>query len=164
VGGGVRSAHFTTCSECKIKLVDLKTVKPELTGTLDELVDVTRQRINKSLELLWAIAQQRKVGPKVKASIESVLLFCDAASDCADICIVLARKVRFEVYFWSCIHHVQGYWQGLSTSLKLTGGGKSLEKWFKVIHRDTITYMHCFFAHFRNLTPISEGSGAFTIL
>ena len=122
----------------------LKTVKPEFPGTLDELVDVTEQRINKSLKLLWAITQQQKVEPKVEASIESVPLFCDSASDCADICIVLARKVRFKVYFWFCIHHIQEYWRGLSTSLKLTGGGKSLEKWFKVIHRDTIAYIHCF--------------------
>jgi hypothetical protein len=45
-------------------------VKSEFTGTLDELVDVTQQHINNSLELLWAITQQRKVEPKVKASID----------------------------------------------------------------------------------------------
>jgi len=120
-----------------------KTVNPEFTDTLDKLEDMTRKCINSSLGLLWAITQQQGVEPKVKASIESVPSFCDIASDCADICIVLARKVRFKVYFWFCIHHVQEYWLGLSTSLKLTGGGKSLEKWFKVIHRDTITYIHC---------------------
>ncbi|KAN0103785.1 hypothetical protein V8E52_011621 [Russula decolorans] len=85
-------------------------VKPEFSDTLDELVDVTKQRINNSLELLWAITQQQGVAPKIKASIESL-----------------------------CIHQVQGYWQGLSTRLKLTSGGKSLEKWFKVIHRDIVT-------------------------
>jgi hypothetical protein len=124
----------------------LKTVKPEFSDTLGELVDVTKQRINNSLELLWAITQQQSVTPKIKASIESVQIpsFCGAASDCADICIVLARKVRFNVYFWLCIHQVQGYWRGLSTSLKLASGGKSLEKWFKVIHRDIVTYIHRF--------------------
>jgi hypothetical protein len=50
----------------------LKTVKPEFSKTLDELVDVTKQRINNSLELLWAITQQQSVAPKIKASIESV--------------------------------------------------------------------------------------------
>jgi hypothetical protein len=86
----------------------LKTVKPELSNTLDELMDVTKQRINNSLELLWAITQQQSVAPKIKALIESVQVpsFCGAASDCADICIVLARKVRFKVYFWFCIHQV----------------------------------------------------------
>jgi hypothetical protein len=84
----------------------LKTVKPEFSDTLDELLDVTQQRINNSLELLWAIAQQQSVVPKIKVSIESVQVtsFCGAASACADICIVLARKVRFKVYFWLCIH------------------------------------------------------------
>jgi hypothetical protein len=53
-------------------LIDLKTVKPEFSDTLDELVDVTQKRINNSLELLWAITQQRSVAPKIKASIESV--------------------------------------------------------------------------------------------
>ncbi len=123
-----------------------KTVNPEFTDTLDKLEDMTRKCINSSLGLLWAITQQQGVEPKVKASIESVPSFCDIASDCADICIVLARKVRFKVYFWFCIHHVQleEYWWGLSTSLKLASGGKSLEKWFKVIHRDTMEYIHCF--------------------
>jgi hypothetical protein len=144
----------------------LKTVKPEFSDTLDELVDVTQHRINSSLELLWAITQQQSVAPKIKASIESVQVpsFCGAASDCADICIVLARKVRFKVYFWLCIHQVQGYWRGLSTSLKLTSGGKSLEKWFNVIHKDIVTYIHCFSYTTRSLTPLIEGSGAFTIL
>jgi hypothetical protein len=102
---------------------------------------VTKQHINKSLELLWAITQQQSVIPKIKASIESVQFpsFCGTASDCADMCVVLARKVRFKVYFWLCIHQVQEYWQGLSTSFKLASGGKSLEKWFKVIHRDIVT-------------------------
>jgi hypothetical protein len=61
----------------------------------------------------------------------------------ADICIVLGRKVRFKVYFWLCIHLVQG-WPDLSTSLKRASGGKSLEKWFEVIHKDIVTYIHCF--------------------
>ena len=65
----------------------LKTVKPGFTGTLDELVYMTRQYI---LHFLWA--QQRGVEPEVEASIESVPSFCDAASDCADICLVLTRK------------------------------------------------------------------------
>ena len=78
----------------------LKTVKPKYSDTLDELVDVTKQCTNNSLELLWAMTQQ-SVAPKIKAVIESVQVpsFCSAASDCADICIVLARKVRFKVYF-----------------------------------------------------------------
>jgi hypothetical protein len=124
----------------------LKTVKSEFSGTLDELVDVTKQRINDSLELLWAITQQQSVAPKIKASIESVQVpsFCGAAIDCANIYIVLGRKVRSKVYFWFCIDQVQGYWRGLSASLKLASGGKSLEKWFKVIHRDIVTYIHCF--------------------
>ncbi len=124
----------------------MKTVKPEFSDTLDELVDVTKQRINNSLELLWAITQQQSVAPKIKASIESVQVpsFCGAAIDCADIYIVLGRKVRSKVYFWFCIDQVQGYWRGLSTSLKLASGGKSLEKWFKVIHKDIVTYIHCF--------------------
>ena len=44
--------------------------------------------------------------PKINASIESVQVpsVSGAASDCADICIVLASKVRFKVYFWLCIH------------------------------------------------------------
>jgi hypothetical protein len=122
----------------------LKTVNHAFSDTLDELVDVTKRRINNSLELLWAITQQQSVVPKIKASIESVQVpsFCGAACDCADTCIGLARKVRFEAYFWLCIHQVQGYWRGLSTSLKL--GGKSLEKWFDVIHRDIVTYIHYF--------------------
>jgi len=45
-------------------------VKPEFSDTLDELVDVTKQRINNSLELLWAITQQQGVAPKIKASID----------------------------------------------------------------------------------------------
>ena len=53
-------------------LLILKTVNPEFSDTLDELADVTQQRINKSLELLWAIAQQQSVVPKIKKSIESV--------------------------------------------------------------------------------------------
>jgi hypothetical protein len=122
----------------------LKTVKPEFTYTLDELVDMTQQRINNSLEPIWVITQQRRVEPKVQVSIESVPLFCDATNDCADICKVLARKVRFKVYFWFCIHHVQEYWQGLSTSFKLVSGGKSLERRFKEVHRDIVTYSHCF--------------------
>jgi hypothetical protein len=48
----------------------LKTAKPEFSNTLDELVDVTQQRIDK--ELLWAITQQQSAVPKIKASIESV--------------------------------------------------------------------------------------------
>jgi hypothetical protein len=82
-------------------LINLKTVHPGFSDTLDELVDVTKLRINNSLELLWAITQQQSVVPKIKASIESVQVpsFCGAACDCADICIGLARKVRFEVYF-----------------------------------------------------------------
>ncbi|KAF8492227.1 hypothetical protein F5888DRAFT_935594 [Russula emetica] len=45
-------------------------VKPEFSDTLGELVDVTQQRINSSLELLWAITQQQSVVPKIKASID----------------------------------------------------------------------------------------------
>ena len=107
-------------------------------------MNVTKQCTNDSLELLWAMTQQ-SVAPKIKAVIESVqpLSFCRAASDCADICIVLAGKVRFKVYFWLCIHKVQGYWRGLSTSLSLAE--ISLGKWFKVIHEDIVTYIHCFF-------------------
>jgi GTP-binding protein EngB required for normal cell division len=86
-------------------------VKPEFSDTLGELVDVTKQRINNSLELLWAITQQQSVTPKIKASID------------------IGKK---------------RYWRGLSTSLKLASGGKSLEKWFKVIHRDIVTYIHRF--------------------
>ncbi len=74
-------------------------MKPEFAGTLDELVDVTEQRINNSLKLLWAITQQQKVEPKVEASIESVPSFCDAASNCADICIVLTRKGKIQSIF-----------------------------------------------------------------
>jgi len=48
----------------------LKTVKPEFSDALDELVDVTQQRINYSLGLLWAIPQQRSMVPKIKASID----------------------------------------------------------------------------------------------
>jgi hypothetical protein len=107
-------------------------------------VDVTKKHINHSLQLLWAITQQQSVVPKINASIESVQVpsVCGTAIDCADICIVLARKVRFKIYFWLCIHKVQEYWRGLSTSLKLAG--KSLEKWFKVTHEDIVTYVHCF--------------------
>jgi hypothetical protein len=125
-------------------LIDLKAAKPELSDTLDELVGVTKDRINKSLQLLWATTQQQSVLPKIDASIESVQVpsACGATSDCADICIVLASKVRFKVYFWLCIHKVQEYWRGLSTSLKLAG--KSLDKWFKVIHEDIVTYVYCF--------------------
>jgi hypothetical protein len=50
----------------------LKKVKPEFSGTLDELVDVTKQHMNNSLQVLWAITQQQSVVPKIKASIESV--------------------------------------------------------------------------------------------
>jgi hypothetical protein len=50
----------------------LRTVKPEFSDTLGELVDVTQQRINNSLELFWAITQQESAVPKIKASIESV--------------------------------------------------------------------------------------------
>jgi hypothetical protein len=46
VGEGIRSAHFAFRSECKIDLIDLKTVKPEFSDTLDELADVTQQFIN----------------------------------------------------------------------------------------------------------------------
>ncbi|KAF8492228.1 hypothetical protein F5888DRAFT_1859611 [Russula emetica] len=83
-------------------------VKHEFSDTLDELVDVTQQRIHSSLELLWVITQQQSVVPKIKASI------------------AFGKKI-------------QGYWLGLSTSFKLASGGKSLEKWFKVIHRDIVT-------------------------
>ena len=48
----------------------METVKPEFSDTLDELVDVTQQHVNK--ELLWAITQQQSVLPKIKASIEYV--------------------------------------------------------------------------------------------
>jgi hypothetical protein len=142
VGEGVRYGHFAFCSECKIELIDLKIVKPEFSDTLDELVGETQKQIIKSLWLLWAITQQQSVVPKIKATIESVLSFCSTASDCADIRIGLARKVRLNVYFCLCIHQGQGYWRGLSTSFKLTSGG-SLEKWFKVIHKDIVTYIHC---------------------
>jgi len=81
-------------------------VKHEFSDTLDELVDVTQQRIHSSLELLWVITQQQSVVPKIKASI------------------AFGKK---------------RYWLGLSTSFKLASGGKSLEKWFKVIHRDIVT-------------------------
>ena len=47
-------------------------MKHEFSDTLDELVDVTKQHINNSLELLWAITQQQSVTPKIRASIESV--------------------------------------------------------------------------------------------
>jgi hypothetical protein len=49
-----------------------ETVKSEFSDALDELVDVTQQRINNSLERLWAITQQQSVVSKIKASIESV--------------------------------------------------------------------------------------------
>ena len=116
-------------------------MKPEYSDTLYKLVDVTKDRINKSLQLLWAATQQQSVLLRINASIESVHVpsVCGAASDCADIRIVLASKVRFKVYFWLCIHKVQEYWRGLSTSLTL--GGKSLDKWFKVIHEDIVTYV-----------------------
>ena len=131
-------------------MIDLKAAKDEFSYTRDELVGVTKDRINKSLQLLWATTQQQSVLPKINASIESVQVpsVCGTASDCADICIVLARKVRFKVYFWLCIHKVQEYWRGLSTSLKLAG--KSLDKWFKVIHEDIVKYIHCFSPIFAN--------------
>ena len=50
----------------------LKTVKPEFSDTLDELVNVIKQRIDNSLECLWAITQEQSVVSKIKASIESV--------------------------------------------------------------------------------------------
>jgi hypothetical protein len=50
----------------------LKTVNPEFSDTLDELVDVTQQHIDNSLVLLWVITLQQSVVPKIKASIESV--------------------------------------------------------------------------------------------
>ena len=80
----------------------MKTVLSDLSETLDELVDVTQQCINKkSLEVLWVVTQQQSEVPKIKASIESVQVpsVCGTASDCADICVVLARYVRFKVYF-----------------------------------------------------------------
>jgi hypothetical protein len=119
-------------------------VKPDFSDTLDDLVDVTKDHIHNSLQLLWAVTQQQSVLPKINASIESVQVpsVCGAASDRADICIVLVNKVRFKVYFWLCIHKVQEYWRGLSTSLTL--GGQSLDKWFKVIHEDIVTYVYCF--------------------
>ena len=125
-------------------MIDLKTAKQEFSHTLDNLVDVTKNHINKSLQLLWTATQQQSVLPKIKASIESVQVpsVCGAASDCADICIVLASKVRFKVYFWLYIHNVQEYWRGLSTSLKLSG--KSLDKWFKVIHEDIVKCVYYF--------------------
>jgi hypothetical protein len=62
----------------------LKTVKPEFSHTVDELVGVTKERINNSLERLWAITQQQSVEPKINATIEFVQVpsFCGAASDC----------------------------------------------------------------------------------
>jgi len=54
-------------------LIDfLKTVKPEFSDTLDELVDVTQKRIDNSLELFWAINQKQSVDHKIKLSLESV--------------------------------------------------------------------------------------------
>ena len=50
----------------------LKTVKPEFSYTLEKLVGVTQQCINKALELLWASTQQKSVVPKIEASIKSV--------------------------------------------------------------------------------------------
>lgn len=50
MGEGIRSAHFAFHSGCEIELIGLKTVKPEFSDSLDELVDVTQQRINHSLE------------------------------------------------------------------------------------------------------------------
>ena len=146
MGEDIRSAFLPFILSARSNRLILKTVKPEFSDTLDELVDVTQQCINHSLELLRDITQQQSVVRKIKATIESVQIpsFRGAASDCADICIVLARKVRFTVYFWLCIHQVQGYWRGLSTSLKLASGGKPLEKWFKVIHKDIVTYVHRF--------------------
>ena len=119
-------------------------MNPEFSDTLDELVDVTKDHINKSLQLLWAVTQKQSVLLKINASIESVQVssVCGAASDCADICIVLASKVRFEVYFWLYIYKVQEYWRGLSTSLTL--GRKSLDKRFKVIHEDIVRYVYFF--------------------
>ena len=62
-------------------------MNPEFSDTLDELVDVTKEHINKSLQLLWAVTQQQSVLPKINASIESVQVpsVCGTASDCADI-------------------------------------------------------------------------------
>jgi hypothetical protein len=50
----------------------LETVNHAFFDTLDELVDVTKQRINDSLGLLWVITQQQSVVLKIKALIESV--------------------------------------------------------------------------------------------
>jgi hypothetical protein len=160
---GLRFLPFVLSA--KLNWLILKPVKPEFSDTLDELVNVTKQRIHNSLELLWAITQQQSVVPKIKASIECVQVpsFCGAAGDWADICKVLARKVRFKVYFWLCIHQVQGYWQGLSTGPKLASRGKSLEKWFKVIHKDIATYVHCF-SYICAISPLIEESGIFTTL
>ena len=89
----VRSAQFAFCSERKIKSIDFET---RVSDTLDELLDVTQQRINNSLELLWAIAQQRSVVPKINASIESVP--SPWICDCADVFMVLESKVRLRIY------------------------------------------------------------------
>jgi len=81
-------------------------VNPGFSDTLGELVNLTKQRIHNSLEVLWASTQQESVGPKIDASIN------------------IGKK---------------RYWRVLSTSFKLASGGKSLENWFKVIHRDIVT-------------------------
>ena len=54
-------------------LLILKTANNAFSDTLDELEDVTKRRINNSLELLWAINQEQSVAPKIKSSIEFVL-------------------------------------------------------------------------------------------
>jgi energy-converting hydrogenase Eha subunit C len=47
-------------------------VKPNLTGTLDELVKTTLQCIDQSVGLIWTITQQHNVDIKIDASIKSV--------------------------------------------------------------------------------------------
>jgi len=90
----------------KLKVPWVKvSVNPGFSDTLGELVDLTKQRIHNSLEVLWASTQQESVGPKIDASIN------------------IGKK---------------RYWRVMSTSFKLAGGGKSLENWFKVIHRDIV--------------------------
>jgi len=50
----------------------LKTVESEFSDTLDELVNLTQQRINNSLERLWIINQQQSVDQNIKLSVKSV--------------------------------------------------------------------------------------------